>query len=127
MSLAPAERRTLAQIEDTLRRADPRLDSMLTRFRLPIWRGNLAGVTRRLPRLTPLILLMAAATVLLALVLTIVLSPSPSLPCGARSGAGGAAAAGPVSYCPTAGYRGHNPGGAAGTGAAGITPAAKSG
>lgn len=114
MSLAPAERQALARIEDSLRRSDPRLASMLTRFRLPLLRG---GLRRRLPpfgggwrrltrrlrrRLGPLIVLVVTLTVVTLLVVAAVLSPGKSPHCSVRTGPGFANAVGRVIGCPPA-------------------------
>jgi len=111
MSLAPAERRALALIEDSLHHADPGLARMLTQFRLPLARGGWRVVIGRLPRLGPFIPLLVAAAVVSALVLAVLLGPSGSLPCGARGETGFAATAAQAGGCPPTGGRGHNPGG----------------
>lgn len=92
MSLAPAERQALARIEDSLRRSDPRLASMLTQFRLPL--------TRRLPRLGPFVLLMGVLAVVFLLVVTAVLSPAKLSRCGLRRGPDFATAVSQVTGCP---------------------------
>ena len=104
MSLAPAERQALARIESSLRCSDPRLASMLTQFRLPLFRGGSTGLTRRLPQLWPFISLMVALIVVFLFVLTVVLSPGKPSPCGVHSGPGFAIAAGQVTGCSPASH-----------------------
>jgi hypothetical protein len=101
MSLAPAERQALARIEDSLRRSDPRLASMLTKFRLPLFRGGWTGLTSRLSRLGPFILVMAALGVVFLLVVAVVFSLSQPSRC-VRSGPGFATALSRVGSCPSA-------------------------
>jgi hypothetical protein len=104
MSLAPAERRALARIEDSLCRSDPGLARMLTRFRLPITCGGWTIAARRLRRARLLVPLILAVTIVLY-VLAIVLAPRHAPPsCGAGSGPGSAAAAARFSDCPTASH-----------------------
>lgn len=50
MSLAPEERRTLARIEDSLSRSDPRLASWLTTFTLPARLRLMVGCKRAIIR-----------------------------------------------------------------------------
>jgi len=50
MSLAPEERRTLARIEDSLSRSDPRLASWLTTFTLPARLRLVVGCKRAIMR-----------------------------------------------------------------------------
>lgn len=50
MSLAPDERRTLARIEDSLSRSDPRLAAWLTTFTLPVWLRLTVGCRRAIMR-----------------------------------------------------------------------------
>lgn len=76
MSLAPGERRTLAHIEDSLCRSDPRLATWLTKFRLParlrltvsckrlVMRITGSGRPARRRRLTRLAVTMAGAALL---------------------------------------------------------------
>ena len=104
MSLAPAERRALARIEDSLCRSDPGLARMLTRFRLPITRGGWTIAARRPRRARLLVPLILAVTVALC-VLAILPGPHRAPPsCGVGSGPGPATAAARFSDCPTANH-----------------------
>jgi hypothetical protein len=107
MSLAPAERRALARIEESLCRSDPRLASMLTRFSLPVWRGGWAGLTRRHRRLGSFLPVVMAVAMVLLPALVIGLSVAAPLSCGPRGGAASAAATAHVRGCPPAIPRGH--------------------
>lgn len=104
MSLAPAERRALARIEDSLCRSDPRLARMLTQFRLPLSRGGLKGLARRFPALRPYLSLIIALAVALVFILVLMLSPSMPLRCEVSSRPGTMTAASQGSHCPTANY-----------------------
>jgi hypothetical protein len=110
MSLVPAERRALAGIEDALCHSDPELARMLARFRVPIARGGLRVLVRRLLRpgsILPLIVVIA----LFLLVLAMVLSPAAPLPCDQHGGTRFAASV-QVSGCPPAHHQGRAGGGA---------------
>src|SRR5947209_5215601 len=99
MSLAPAERRALARIEDSLCRSDPGLARMLTRFRLPITRGGSKIPVQKLRRVRLFVPLIFAVTVVLC-VLAVVPGPHHAPPsCGAGSGPGPATAAAPINGC----------------------------
>jgi Protein of unknown function (DUF3040) len=106
MSLAPAERRALARIEDSLCRSDPGLARMLTRFRLPITRGGWKVLARRPRQLRLFVPLIFAVTVVLC-VLAVVPGPHDAPPsCGAGSGPGPATAAARINDCPAASHKG---------------------
>jgi hypothetical protein len=104
MSLAPAERRILTEIGESLGRSDPGLARMLTRFRLPISRGGWEVLIRRLPRLKPL--LPAAVTVIMVvmLILVIAFSSHASPQCAVHSGLRSATTT-QLSGCPPASGR----------------------
>jgi hypothetical protein len=105
MSLAPAERRALAQIEDSLCRSDPRLAGMLTRFRLPITRSGWKVLARRL-QLRLIVPLILTVTIFLC-ILAIMLGPHRPMPsCSASSGPGSVTAAARINRCPAASHRG---------------------
>ena len=105
MSLAPAERRALARIEDSLCRSDPGLARMLTRFRLPVTRGGWMVPVHRLRRGRLFVALMLAMILCLC-VLAIVFGPHRAPSCGGASGTGPATAAARVSHCPSASQTG---------------------
>jgi hypothetical protein len=105
MSLAPAERRALARIEDSLCRFDPRLARMLTQFRLPITRGGWKVLARRPRQLTLLVSLILAVTCLLC-ILAVVAGPHAPPPCGAGSGPGSVTAAAHINSCSAASHKG---------------------
>jgi hypothetical protein len=95
MSLAPAERKALARIEDSLCRSDPELAAMLARFSLPGPRLSFPGlrrllsgasVSRRWPRLRRFMLVPAVGFLaVLAAVIAVLLSPTAQSACGART------------------------------------------
>jgi Protein of unknown function (DUF3040) len=102
MSLAPAERRALTRIEDSLCRSDPALARMLTRFRVPIARGGWMIPVQRLRRVRLFVRLILAVIVFLC-ALAIVLGPHHALPsCGAGNGSGSTTAAARFSHCQSA-------------------------
>jgi Protein of unknown function (DUF3040) len=106
MSLAPAERRALARIEDSLCRSDPRLARMLTRFRVPITRGGWKVLARRPRQLRLFVPLILTVTIFLC-VLAIVLGPHHAVPSrGADSGPGSVIAATRINNCPAASHKG---------------------
>jgi Protein of unknown function (DUF3040) len=109
MSLAPAERRALAEIEDSLCRSDPGLARMLTGFRLPIARGGLMVLARRLPRPGLIHPLTVVVIAVILLVLAIVLSPARP-PCDVHGGTRFAVGT-QVSGCPPAHHGGRAGGG----------------
>ena len=82
MSLAPAERRALDKIENSLRHSDPQLSRMMRRFSVPLTRGGL-GVMMRSPGRTRRLLLLAVILATLAvLVMLAVWGSTGTLPCG---------------------------------------------
>lgn len=106
MSLAPAERRALARIEDSLCRSDPRLAGRLTRFRLPITRGGWKVLARRPRQFRLFVPLILAVTIFLC-ILAIVLGPHHAVSsCGAGRGPGSVAAAAHINSCPAASHEG---------------------
>ncbi|MDQ2812119.1 MAG: DUF3040 domain-containing protein [Actinomycetota bacterium] len=100
MSLAPAERRALNEIEDSLRRSDRRLARMLTRFMVPLSRGGLLILVRRPRRRRRLIVSAVGVTAALLLVVAILRAPVTPQACSVPSRAGSAAAATLVRNCP---------------------------
>ena len=110
MSLAPAERRALAEIEDSLCRSDPGLARMLRRFSVPIARGGLMVLARRLPRPGSIHPLTIVVIAVILLVLAIVLSPAAPPSCDVHGGTRFAVGT-QVSGCPPAHHRGRAGGG----------------
>jgi peptidoglycan/LPS O-acetylase OafA/YrhL len=88
MSLAPAERRALDGIEGSLRRSDPRLARILTRFSLPLFRGGLAILARRLRRPRLAIVSALAVAAVAVLVVAALHTPEPPVPCAAAATSG---------------------------------------
>ncbi len=120
MSLAPAEQRALDKIADTLRRSDRRLARMLTRFKVPLARGGLMILIRRLPRtrlLRRLIVSAVAVTAAVLLIVAVVRSPATPM-CSPHASIRSIAAAVRASECSLLMHQGHAPGPAA-TGTAG--------
>jgi hypothetical protein len=107
MSLAPAERRALDGIEDSLRRSDPRLARMLTRFSLPLSRGGLAIQARRIRQRKLLIVSVLAVATLAVVVLTALHRPAPPVPCAAAGAAGLVAPGTQASACPSPQLKSH--------------------
>lgn len=117
MSLAPAERRALDKIEDGLRRSDRRLARMMTRFKVPLSRGGLMILVRRLRRSRRsrrsrrLIGWAVVATAVALVVAGILNSPATPRTCATPGGPGSAAAAAAAAtqagHCPLALHRGH--------------------
>jgi hypothetical protein len=73
---------------------------MLTRFKLPLSRGGLVLLVRKLRRRRRLIVAAVVVTVAL-LVVAILNSPRTLLTCSTPGGTGSAATVTRVSYCPT--------------------------
>jgi hypothetical protein len=88
MSLAPAERRALDAIGDSLRRSDPRLARMLTHFAVPLSRGALAILAYRLWQRRLLVMVILAVVSIAVIVVAALHSPDPPVPCGTISGTG---------------------------------------
>ena len=88
MSLAPAERRALDGIEGSLRRSDPRFARMLTRFSLPLFRGGLAILARRLRQPKLAIVSVLAVAAVAVLVVAALHTPEPPVPCAAAATTG---------------------------------------
>ncbi|MFY9927112.1 MAG: DUF3040 domain-containing protein [Streptosporangiaceae bacterium] len=88
MSLAPAERRALDGIEDSLRRSDPRLARMLTRFSLPLSRGGLVILARSIRQRRLLVVSVLTVATLAVVVVAALHRPAPPVPCAAAGTVG---------------------------------------
>jgi len=100
MSLAPAERRVLDKIEDSLRHSDPRLARMLTRFSLPVFRGGLAVVAHRLWQRRLLVVIALSLVTIAVIVAAALHSPDPPVPCGTTSSTGFGVPSAQAGSCP---------------------------
>jgi hypothetical protein len=99
MSLAPAERRALDKIEDSLRRSDPQLSRMMRRFTVPVTRGGLVVMARSPGRTKRLLLLIFILAAIALFVLMAMYGSTGTLPCGYSGNPAVTASSTPNSSC----------------------------
>jgi|ERR1700761_360407 hypothetical protein len=106
MSLAPAERRALDKIEDSLRHSDPQLARMLRRFTVPITHGGLVILARRPGRLRLMVMLSVAVAMVAVLVFAALHGPAGVTPCSPAASTGLGLPASTAGNCPAAQQQG---------------------